>query len=65
MTPLRQRMTEDMVVRNLAPTTQRSYIHYVAGYAKHFHRSPAELDLEAVRQYQLYLLQECKGVGHK
>jgi integrase/recombinase XerD len=60
MTPLRQRMIEDMRIRNLATTTQRSYVHYVAGFAKYFHRSPDELDLEAVRQYQLYLSQERK-----
>jgi integrase/recombinase XerD len=60
MTPLRQRMIEDMRIRNLATTTQRSYVHYVAEYAKHFNRSPEELDLEAVRQYQLYLGQERK-----
>jgi site-specific recombinase XerD len=60
MTPLRQRMLEDMQIRNFAATTQRSYIHYVAEFAKYFHRSPQELDLEAVRQYQLYLSQERK-----
>jgi integrase/recombinase XerD len=60
MTPLRQRMIEDMQLRNFAPATQRSYIHYVAGFAKYFHRSPEKLDLEAVRQYQLYLTQGCK-----
>jgi integrase/recombinase XerD len=60
MTPLRQRMIEDMRIRNLATTTQRSYIHYVAEFAKHFNRSPQDLDLEAVRQYQLHLTQERK-----
>src|SRR5438046_4385173 len=60
MTPLRQRMIEDMQLRNFATTTQRSYIHYVADFAKHFNRSPQDLDLEAVRQYQLYLTQERK-----
>jgi len=60
MTPLRQRMIEDMCIRNFASTTQRSYIHYVAEFAKYFNRSPQELDLEAVRQYQLYLTQERK-----
>ena len=60
MTPLRQRMIEDMRIRNFATTTQRSYIHYVAHFAKYFHHSPDELDLEAVRQYQLYLSQERK-----
>jgi len=58
MTPLRQRMIEDMQIRNFATTTQRSYVHYVAEFAKYFNRSPQELDLEAVRQYQLYLTQE-------
>jgi integrase/recombinase XerD len=60
MTPLRQRMIEDMQLRNFATTTQRSYIHYVADFAKHFNRSPQDLDLEAVRQYQLHLGQERK-----
>ena len=58
MTPLRQRMIEDMRIRNFAATTQRSYVHYVAQFAQYFHRTPAELDLEAVRQYQLFLIQE-------
>jgi site-specific recombinase XerD len=53
-------MIEDMQLRNFATTTQRSYIHYVADFAKHFNRSPQDLDLEAVRQYQLYLAQERK-----
>lgn len=60
MTPLRQRMLEDMQLRNFAPGTQEGYIRYVAQFAKYFHRSPAELDLEAVRQYQLHLLLEEK-----
>ena len=45
---------------NFATNTQRSYVHYVAEFAKYFHRAPAELDLEAVRQYLLYLSQERK-----
>ena len=49
-----------MRIRNFATTTQRSYVHYVAEFAKYFHRTPAELDLEAVRQYQLYLSQQRK-----
>jgi site-specific recombinase XerD len=58
MTALRQRMIEDMQLRGLAKTTQRSYVHYVAEYAKYFGLSPDRLDLEAVRQYELYLLSE-------
>jgi integrase/recombinase XerD len=49
-----------MRIRNFATTTQRSYIHYVAEFAKYFNRSPQDLDLEAVRQYQLYLAQDRK-----
>jgi integrase len=60
MTRLRQRFIEDMQLRGLAPTTQRQYIHYVADYAKFYDASPEQLDLEAVRQYELYLLHERK-----
>lgn len=60
MTPLRQRMIEDMQLRNLTPETQRNYVHHVAGFAKYFNKSPEVLDIEAVRQYQLYLLNERK-----
>jgi integrase/recombinase XerD len=60
MTPLRQRFIEDMQLRGLAPTTQRSYLHYVSDFAKFYHTSPEQLDLEAIRQYELYLLHEKK-----
>jgi site-specific recombinase XerD len=60
MTALRQRMIEDMQLRGFAKTTQRSYLHYVGEYAKYFGRSPAELDLDAVRQHTLHLITERK-----
>jgi hypothetical protein len=41
MTPLRQRMLEDMQVRNLSPLTQRAYLEHVSRFARHFGRSPA------------------------
>jgi site-specific recombinase XerD len=58
MTPLRQRFIEDMLLRGLAPTTQRSYLHYVNGFALYYNTDPEKLDLEAVRQYQLHLLND-------
>ena len=58
MTALRQRMLEDMQVRQLSPHTQRAYIANVARFARHFGRSPAELGPEEIRTYQLYLTTE-------
>ena len=40
MTSLRQRMTEDMQVRNLALNTQTSYLQQVSLFARHFEKSP-------------------------
>ena len=54
ITPLRQRMIDDMRIRNLADNTQSAYLQQVIAYAEHFHRSPDELGLEAIRAYQLY-----------
>jgi len=58
MKPLRQRMTDDMQVRNLAPATQRNYIHYVRELAKYFHLSPDLLGPDQIKEFQLYLVQE-------
>lgn len=60
MTPLRQRMIEDMRVRNLAAGTQVHYLHYVEGFARYFGRSPELLDCEAIHQYLVYLVEERK-----
>ena len=35
ITPLRQRMIEDMTIRNLSATTQVSYVHWVKSFALH------------------------------
>ena len=56
MSPLRRRMIEDMTVRNLSPATQRSYVHAVAKFSRHFGCSPDRLDLEKVRAFQVYLV---------
>lgn len=60
MTPLRQRMLEDMQVRNLSINTQKSYILQVALFARHFDRSPEGLIPEDIRTYQVYLTNEKK-----
>jgi integrase/recombinase XerD len=61
VTSLRQRMLEDLQIRNYAPTTIDAYIRCVAEFAKHFGKSPELLGPEQIREYQLHLIKE-KGV---
>jgi integrase/recombinase XerD len=58
MTPLRQRMLDDMQLRNLCSETQRNYVHHIFGLARFYQTSPASLSLEEIREYQLYLIDE-------
>ncbi|HUN87135.1 MAG TPA: tyrosine-type recombinase/integrase [Terracidiphilus sp.] len=60
MTTLRQRMTEDMRIRNLALNTQTSYLQQVSLFARHFNKSPEYLGPEEIRTYQVYLTNERK-----
>ena len=55
MTPLRQRMIEDMQLRGLAPATQRAYLQAVQYFAQYFGTPPDQLTEEHLRQYFLYL----------
>ncbi len=58
MTPLRQRMTEDMQLRGLSLHTQRAYLQYIAMFAQNFRKSPELLGPPEIRAFQLYLTQE-------
>src|SRR6266853_941628 len=60
MTPLRQRMLEDMEIRNLSHNTQLSYLQQVSSFARYFQRSPETLGPEEIRAYQVYLTTERK-----
>src|SRR5512147_2702609 len=55
MTPLRQRMLEDMQLRGLSARTQEAYTRAVWQLAQYYHRSPDQLGDEELRQYFLYL----------
>lgn len=61
LSPLRRRMIDDMTIRNLSPATQRSYLHAVAKFSRHFGRAPDTLGLGEVRDFQVHLV--AKGVS--
>ena len=58
MTPLRQRMLDDMRVRNFSPKTIQAYIDHIAKFAAYFGKSPELLGPEEIRRYQLHLVHE-------
>lgn len=57
MTSLRQRMIEDLRLRNYAERTVETYVMRVAAFARHFGRPPDMLGPEEIRRYQLHLLE--------
>jgi len=61
MTPLRQRMLDDLRMRNLSPHTQEAYLRAVAKFAQHFGKSPEILGLPEIRTYLVALTQ--RGVS--
>jgi integrase/recombinase XerD len=56
MTPLRQRLIDDLRLRNYSPRTIEAYVAGVAKFAKHWGRSPEQLGPEQLRDFQLHLL---------
>ena len=52
--PLRQRMIEDMTLRNFSLATQQSYLYAVARFSRYFDCPPDRLGIEDVRAYQLH-----------
>jgi integrase/recombinase XerD len=55
ISPLRQRMIEDMNIRHFAANTQEAYIRAVEKLARFLGRSPATATLEELRRFQLHL----------
>ncbi len=58
MTPLREKMLNDLRIRNLAENTQKSYLQAVTGLVRYYRRSPDQLSVREVQDYLLYLSQE-------
>jgi integrase/recombinase XerD len=57
VSPLRQRMIEDMTARKLGPHSQRSHIHSCRRLAAFLKRSPDTATADDVRRFQLYLVE--------
>ena len=71
MTPLRQRMINDMSVRGLAHSTMAAYLRSVTGLARHYRRRPDQISASEVQDYLLFLHQQrglswptCNTVRH-
>ena len=60
MTPLRQRMLDELQRRNFSPSTIRGYIRTVRDFAAYFHKPPDQLGVEQVRHFQLHMLRDQK-----
>ena len=60
MTPLRQRMIEDMQLRGMSKRTQDAYVRVVQQLAEYYGKPPDQISEEELRQYFLYLQNERK-----
>ena len=61
VSPLRQRMIDDMTMRKLQPKTQAGYLRSVKNFTRFFGRSPDRAGPEDLRRFQLHLVE--KGVS--
>ena len=65
ITPLRQRMIEDMSARKLGAHTQRSHIYSCKGFAAFLKRSPDTATCEDIRRFQLHLADTGTSIGNR
>ena len=65
VSPLRQRMIEDMAARKLNPHTQRSHIYSCKRFAAWLKRSPDTATPDEVRRFQLYLIESGASIWRK
>src|ERR1700677_4717260 len=61
MTSLRQRMLEELRLRNLSEQTTRLYIGSVKRFSQYFRRSPEQLGPEQIREFLLHLIDDRKS----
>jgi len=65
MSPLRQRMIEDMNARQLGAHSQRSHIYSCERFAAFLKRSPDTATADDVRRFQLYLMESGASIGNR
>jgi site-specific recombinase XerD len=60
MTPLREKMIQDMQLQRLGERTQEAYIHNIKQLSLHFNQSPENLNTDQIKTYMLYLMNHKK-----
>jgi integrase/recombinase XerD len=63
MGQLRDRMAEDLRLRNFSPATSRNYLLYARKFAAFYRRSPADLGEPEIRAFLLHQL-DVKGLAY-
>ncbi|MCP4160878.1 MAG: tyrosine-type recombinase/integrase [Deltaproteobacteria bacterium] len=58
MTELRSRMIRDLEINGLSNATQKAYIRHIRDLAKYHRKSPDDLSLEDLYQFQYYIKKE-------
>jgi site-specific recombinase XerD len=58
VSPLRQRMLDDMTMRKLNPKTQAGYLRAVKSFTRFFGRSPDLAKPEDLRRFQLQMVEQ-------
>jgi integrase/recombinase XerD len=65
VSPLRQRMIEDMNARKLGAYSQRSHISSCKRFAAFFKRAPDTATPDDVRRFQLHLAESCMSISNR
>ena len=60
MTPLRQKLIDEIQLRGFSSHTQDAYVRSVAGLARFYNRAPDQISDDEIKAYLLYLLREKK-----
>ena len=65
MTPLRERMIEDMRIHGMGDKTQKAHIRAVKDFAGFLKRSPDTATADDVRRFQLHLMESGASIGNR